>query len=163
FTVHLEHGYFNYQPNFFESLAKYNAYAVDGIWVGPDWQLASFIPWQPTLLDYLVLNAKTTHLLVALLQKKYDKPFCVPFQGVYEPMTNEEHLARYAMVVDGELYNGKRVKYISKETVVAERLEQEIRMFHSELAAARTKALSGIPGRELLRELAKRVRRRVVG
>jgi len=125
--------------------------------------VASFIPWEPTLLDYLVLNAQTTHLLVALVQKKYDKPFCVPFQGVYEPMTNEEHLARYAMVVDGELYDGKRVKYISKEKVVAERLEQETRAFHSELTAAHAKALAGISGRELLGELGKRIRRRVVG
>ncbi len=26
FTVHLEHGFFNYQPNFFECLARYNSY-----------------------------------------------------------------------------------------------------------------------------------------
>jgi hypothetical protein len=163
FTVHLEHGFFNYQPNFFDALARYNSYEVSGIWVGPGWQVASFIPWEPNLLDYLVLNAQTTHLLVALVQKKYDKPFCVPFQGVYEPMTNEEHLARYAMVVDGELYDGKRVKYISKETIVAERLEEETRTFHNELAASRAKALAGISGRALLGELGKRIRRRVVG
>jgi hypothetical protein len=78
-------------------------------------------------------------------------------------MTNEEHLARYAMVVDGELYDGKRVKYISKEKIVAERLEEETRTFHSELTAARAKALAGISGRELLGELGKRIRRRVVG
>jgi hypothetical protein len=142
FTVHLEHGFFNYQPNFFDALARYNSYEVSGIWVGPGWQVASFIPWEPNLLD---------------------KPFCVPFQGVYEPMTNEEHLARYAMVVDGELYDGKRVKYISKEKIVAERLEEETRAFHNELSAARAKALAGISGRELLGELGKRIRRRVVG
>jgi hypothetical protein len=163
FTVHLEHGFFNYQPNFFEALARYNSYEVSGIWVGPGWQVASFIPWEPSLLDYLVLNAQTTHLLVALLQKQYDAPFCVPFQGVYEPTTNEDHMARYAMVVDGELYDGKRIKYISKDRVVAERLEEETRVFHSELAATRSKVLSAISGWELLEELGKRVRRRVVG
>src|SRR6516165_8705520 len=160
FTVHLEHGFFNYRPNFFEALARYNSYEVSGIWVGPGWQVASFIPWEPSLLDYLVLNAQTTHLLVALLQKQYDTPFCVPFQGVYEPTTNEEHLARYAMVVDGELYDGKRIKYISKERVVAERLEEETRVFHSEIAAARAKVLAAISGWELLGELRKRIRRR---
>jgi len=163
FTVHLEHGFFNYQPNFFEALARYNSYEVSGIWVGPGWQVASFIPWEPSLLDYLVLNAQTTHLLVALLQKQYDTPFCVPFQGVYEPTTNEEHMARYAMVVDGELYDGKRIKYISKDRVVAERLEEETRVFHSELVATRSKVLSAISGWELLEELGKRIRRRVVG
>jgi hypothetical protein len=57
-------------------------------------------------------------------------------------MTNEEHLARYAMVVDGELYDGKRVKYISKEKIVAERVKEETRMFFNELAAARTKVFA---------------------
>lgn len=47
FTVHLDHGFFNYQPNFFECLARYNSYETLGIWVGPDWSLASFIPWGP--------------------------------------------------------------------------------------------------------------------
>ena len=141
FTVHLEHGYFNYQPNFFESLAKYNAYDVFGIWVGPDWQLASFIPWQPALLDYLVLNAKTTHLLVALLQKQYDKPFCVPFQGVYEPMTSDQHLARYAMVVDGEIFDAARAR--------------------RHVTAARSARLAELPGRDLLAELSRRIRRRL--
>jgi hypothetical protein len=47
--------------------------------------------------------------------------------------------------------------------VVAEQLEQETRMFHSELAAVRAKVLSAISGRELVGELGKRIRRRVVG
>jgi hypothetical protein len=34
FTVHLEHGFFNYQPNFFEALARYNSYEVLGISLG---------------------------------------------------------------------------------------------------------------------------------
>ena len=67
------------------------------------------------------------------------------------------------LFVDGELYDGKRIKYISKERVVAERLEQETRVFHSELAAARAKVLAAISGWELLGELRKRIRRRVVG
>ena len=67
------------------------------------------------------------------------------------------------LFVDGELYDGKRIKYISKERVVAEQLEQETRMFHSELAAVRAKVLSAIFGRELVGELGKRIRRRLVG
>jgi hypothetical protein len=66
------------------------------------------------------------------------------------------------MVVDGELYDGKRIKYISKDSVVAERLEEETRVFHSELAATRSKVLAAISGWELLEELGKRIRRRVV-
>ena len=56
FTVHLEHGFFNYQPNFFEALAKHNGYETLGVWVGPDWQLGSLIPWERDVLDYLTLT-----------------------------------------------------------------------------------------------------------
>jgi len=119
FTVHLEHGFFNYQPNFFEALARYNSYDTLGIWVGPGWQLASFVPWDPMLLDFLTLNAKTTHLLVVAQRKMYDKEFCVPFQEIYEGMVPDEVRSRYAMVVDGEVLDSKRVKYLTKDSVLA--------------------------------------------
>src|SRR5437588_5894902 len=145
FTVHLEHGFFNYQPNFFEALARYNSYEVHGVWVGPGWQANSFIPWEPNLLDYLVIDSKTTHLLVVLLQKMYDKPFCVPFQGIYEPMTDEKYLGRYCMVVDGELYDGQRVKRVSAIQQASQATE-----------TARSVTVEQIPGRALLKELGKR-------
>src|SRR5262245_26318487 len=126
FTVHLEHGFFNYQPNFFEALARYNSYETLGIWVGPDWQLASFIPWDPILLDYLALSSKTTHLLVVAQRKMYDKPFCVPFQESYENMVPDEVRSRYNMVVDGEVLDGKRVKYLTKDEILAKDYQTQI-------------------------------------
>jgi hypothetical protein len=126
FTVHLEHGFFNYQPNFFESLARYNSYETLGIWVGPDWQLASFIPWDPALLDFLSLSSKTTHLLVVAQRKMYEQPFCAPFQEVYENMVPDEARGRYTMVIDGEVMDGKRVKYLTKDTVLANQYMSEI-------------------------------------
>ena len=89
FTVHLEHGFFNYQPNLFDALARYNSYQTLGTWVGPDWSLSSLVPWEPRLLEFLTLNAKTTHLLVVLQRKLHDTEFCIPIQGVYEPMLPE--------------------------------------------------------------------------
>ena len=126
FTVHLEHGFFNYQPNFFEALARYNSYETLGIWVGPDWQLASFIPWDPMLLDYLAIGSKTTHLLVVAQRKMYDQPFCVPFQEIYENMIPDEARSRYSMVVDGEILDGKRVKYLTKDEILAKEYKTEI-------------------------------------
>jgi hypothetical protein len=126
FTVHLEHGFFNYQPNFFEALARYNSYETLGLWVGPDWQLASFIPWDPILLDYLAFNSKTTHLLVVAQRKMYDKPFCVPFQEIYENMVPDEARSRYPMVIDGEIFDGKRVKYLTKDEILAKEYKTEI-------------------------------------
>jgi SAM-dependent methyltransferase len=135
FTVHLEHGFFNYQPNFFEALARYNSYETLGIWVGPDWQLASFVPWDPMLLDFLTLNAKTTHLLVVAHRKMYDKEFCVPFQEIYENMVPDEARSRYAMVVDGEVLDSKRVKYLTKDSVLAKEYLTQITGLNNWIAA----------------------------
>ena len=126
FTVHLEHGFFNYQPNFFEALARYNSYETLGVWVGPDWQLTSLVPWDPILLDYLSMNSKTTHRLVVVQRKMYDKEFCVPFQEIYENMVPDKVRGRYAMVIDGEVLDSKRVKYLTKDSVLAKEYVTQI-------------------------------------
>jgi hypothetical protein len=113
FTVHLEHGFFNYQPNLFDALARYNSYETLGTWVGPDWSLSSLVPWEPRLLEFLTLSAKTTHLLVVLQKKLHDTEFCIPIQGVYEPMLPESAVDRYQLVVDGQYY--RRAQQVSKE------------------------------------------------
>jgi SAM-dependent methyltransferase len=113
FTVHLEHGFFNYQPNLFDALARYNSYETLGTWVGPDWSLSSLVPWEPRLLEFLTLSAKTTHLLVVLQKKLHDTEFCIPIQGVYEPMLPESAIDRYQLVVDGQYY--RRAQQVSKE------------------------------------------------
>ena len=135
FTVHLEHGFFNYQPNFFEALARYNSYETLGVWVGPDWQLASLIPWDPILLDYFSMNSKTTHRLVVVQRKMYDKPFCVPFQEIYENMVPDEARSRYSMVIDGEILDGKRVKYLTKDEILAKEYKTEILGLNNWIAA----------------------------
>jgi chromosome segregation ATPase len=49
----------------------------------------------------------------------YEKEFCVPFQEIYEDMVPDEVRSRYAMVVDGEVMDSKRVKYLTKDAVLA--------------------------------------------
>ena len=143
FTVHLDHGFFNYQPNFFEALARYNSYKTLGIWVGLDWTLSSFVPWQPQLLDYLVMNGKTRHLLLVLQEKMYDTEFSVPIQGVYESMLPEVATSRYQLVVDGEYYSGRRFTHVVQS------------------APSNRATIDNYPGREIARELGKRVLRRL--
>lgn len=143
FTVHLEHGFFNYQPNFFEALSQYNGYKIYGVWIGPGWESLSLIPWEPNILDYMILNSKTTHLLVVLMQKQYNKEFCVPFQKVYEQMTPDDVMARYCLVVDGRLYDGTRVKHLTERDLPIET------------------HLRNAPGSKLLREVAYRMKRRI--
>ncbi len=137
FTVHLDHGFFNYQPNFFECLARYNSYETLGLWVGPDWQLPSFVPWQPALLEFLALSAKTTHLLVVALRKLYANDFRVPFQNHYEDTAPESALSRYALTVDGESVSGARIKYLSRRDLLAKDYLAEIQELKASLNACR--------------------------
>jgi hypothetical protein len=69
--------------------------------------------------EFLTLNAKTTHLLVVLQKKLHDTEFCVPIQGVYEPMLPESATDRYQLVVDGEYYSVRRAQQITKEVSYA--------------------------------------------
>ena len=59
-------------------------------------------------MEFLTLNAKTTHLLVGLQRKLHDTEFCIPIQAAYEPMLPESAKDRYPPVVDGEYYRGRR-------------------------------------------------------
>jgi hypothetical protein len=120
FTVHLEHGFFNYQPNFFEALARFNSYQTLGVWIGPDWTLSSLVPWEPKLLDFLTLKSSTTHLLVVLQRKLTDTEFCVPVQGAYEHMLPDTAMSRYQLVVDGEYYSGRRIRQVTREITHAQ-------------------------------------------
>jgi len=135
FTAHIEHGFFSYHPNLFQALARYNSYQTCGIWVGPGWQAASLIPWEKDILDYMVINSHTTHLLVVLLRKMYDRPFCTPFQADYEDLAPDDAMARYCMIVDGEQLDGKRLKQLTTEGLVAERVAQETLAIRNELAS----------------------------
>ena len=169
FTVHLEHGFFNYQPNLFDALARYNSYKTLGVWIGPDWTMSSFIPWQPLLLDFLTLNSKTTHLLVVLQQKLSNTDFCVPIQGVYEDMVPDEAVARYQLVVDGAYYSGQRFRHITEEGIVADAiakkhsaLENRLRFTEEQLKRKfEDHGLADYPGREVVKEIFRRIRRRL--
>jgi hypothetical protein len=103
FTVHLEHGFFNYQPNVFTALARYNSYDILGMWVGLDWRLSSLVPWEPQLLDHLHFYAGTTHVLFVALRKTSDVAFRVPLQGVYETMTAPASARRYELPILGKV------------------------------------------------------------
>jgi hypothetical protein len=92
-------------------------------------------------LEFLTLNAKTTHLLVVLQRKLHDTEFCIPIQGVYEPMLPESARDRYQLVVDGEYYSGHRAFQVQTE-------RKEV-------------SLHDIPAAELARHLGRRIVRRV--
>lgn len=152
FTVQLEKAFFGYQPNYFEALARYNSYRTLAFWLGVDEQSPALIPWQPSVLDYLTLSAKTTHVLVVVLQKMYPTDFCVPFQVCYESMIPKKNLARYRVVVDGRYVDAVAAMQFRSASLSAAPVMTE--------AQARM-ALSAAPGIELVRELGRRVKARL--
>jgi hypothetical protein len=135
FAGYFDHGFFNYQPNFFEALARYNSYQTLGMWIGPDKDLTAFIPWDASLLDCLSFSSKTTQALVVLHRKLHDQEFCVPFQGVYEQLASEHVLSRYAMVVDGQVLDAKRVKNLTKDRLMAEEYQPQIQHLNNVIAS----------------------------
>ena len=56
----------------------------------------------------------------------YDTDFCVPFQEVYEDMTPEDARSRYSMVIDGDVLDSKRVKYLTKDSLLAKEYSTQI-------------------------------------
>ena len=84
-----------------------------------DWSQLSLVPWEPRLLEFLTLNAKTTHLLVILQKKLHGTEFCVPIQGVYEPMLPEGATDGYHLVADGEYYSVSGLTKVTKEVSYA--------------------------------------------
>src|SRR5437870_369172 len=126
FLGQVDHGFFNYQPNLFDALARYNSYHTLGIWVGIDWQLSSLIPWEPKLLEFLVLSPKSTGLLIVLQRKMYAHEFQVPFQGRFEQTQTSDVSLRYAFVVDGEVYDGQRDKFVTRDSLMAEEVARRV-------------------------------------
>jgi hypothetical protein len=91
--------------------------------------------------EHLTLNAKTTHLLVVLQRKLHDAEFCVPIQGVYEPMLPASATERYQFVVDGEYYSGRRMHQMQTEN--------------------KDVSLQDIPAAEIAKHLGRRIVRKV--
>ncbi|MBS4047982.1 MAG: hypothetical protein KG075_16680 [Alphaproteobacteria bacterium] len=106
FLRYVDHGYFNYQPNFFEDLAIHNDYEIIGIWINLDRGRCHLIPWHRTLLEKLRLDNLDMNIFV-LFRKTSDAPFALPVQGTYAGSLPEPSLRRYEYLVDGRLIKGR--------------------------------------------------------
>ena len=141
FHGHVHHGFFNYQPCLFESLARFNSYEILGLWLQLSRARPSMIPWEPRLMEHLILPPGGRCVITVLLRKRNDLEFCVPFQGRYELVQAKSSMTRYTYNVDGEYVNGARNFYVTSK---GSKLRQ-------------------IPGRTLFRELLRRIRIRLGG
>jgi hypothetical protein len=96
---YLEHGFFNYHPNFFHALAAANAYEILGVYYCPTMSSATLIPWSPEILGYLTMTAKTAGGLFVALRRTTGDPFAAPQQGRYGQFVP-------APPLDGRVLNG---------------------------------------------------------
>ena len=140
FLGSVDHGFFNYNPNFFLALARFNAYEVMGLWICPSGTF-SLIPWSKSILKHLKAAQDPTLsvLLYCVYRKTNNLEFCIPFQDGYESQQDEQNLMRYQYNVDGRLVSGKYAVTLSEKEGV----------------------LVKTPGKLLIKELLKRISRRM--
>lgn len=136
----IDHGFFNYNPNFFSALAKFNAYELLGLWLSPVGTF-TLIPWSDSMVKHLKATTDPEYyvLLYCLLRKTNDLEFCVPFQGSYESQQHPDNLKRYSYNIDGHLMSGTYAVQLS----------------------AKQGFLGNISGKALLSEVSRRIRRRL--
>lgn len=105
FLGYVDHGYYSFQPCFYNELAAANDYDILGMWLNPHPRLnLCFIPWKKEILDFLDLKATNNSGLFVLMRKNGDGPFKPPFQGRYEKNYEGEFSAMYTpTVVGGEM------------------------------------------------------------
>ena len=142
FLGFIDHGFFNYNPNFFSALARCNSYEVLGLWVCPLGS-ATLFPWANGAILKHLKASQDSELYVDLfcaLRKTTDVEFCTPFQEGYEAAMTSDALERYSYVVDGVRLSGSLAFQISQK--------------HRSIETA--------SGRSLLKELIRRVKKRLL-
>jgi hypothetical protein len=65
-------------------------------------------------------------LLVVLHRKRFDTEFCIPFQGVYETTKTDDISANYCFVVDGDYYDGRRERFITRAQITEEYIQEQV-------------------------------------
>jgi hypothetical protein len=141
FLGYIDHGFFNYNPNFFSSLARFNSYEVLGLWLSPT-NTATLLPWgKGDMLKHLRVSQDDEHNvgLFCAFRKTSDASFCVPFQAAYEPQMTQDSFERYSYTVDGARLSGALCFQLSR----------------------RNTPIDMASGRLLLKELVRRVKRRL--
>jgi hypothetical protein len=83
FQGYLNHGFYNYHPNFYSDLATANGYEMIGIFVNIDAETSDLTSYSSTLMKHLSMTPLSTMGLFAVMRKLKDEEFRTPFQGKY--------------------------------------------------------------------------------
>ena len=83
FQGYLNHGFFNYQPAFYRTLASANNYKLIGLYLNIDSEAGDISTFSEAMMSHLILTPKSMMLLLAVFQKNDNREFCLPFDGKY--------------------------------------------------------------------------------
>jgi hypothetical protein len=135
FLGSIDHGFFNYNPNFFQALASFNSYEIMGLWLSFP-SSPTLVPWNKNMIPVFnsFVNEEEGISLICLLKKNHDLDFCIPFQKGYEGAQAESNLARYNYVIDAKIISG--------------------------VDALRKRSVDDLSGRQILKELKLRILKR---
>jgi len=92
FQGYIDHGFYNYQPSFFEDMAYENRYEIIEKFViiskaEDAAESAQIIPYsKDTFVDIYKRDKDSDALLYYALRKQNNKDFRIPFQGIYDPL-----------------------------------------------------------------------------
>ncbi len=80
FQGNLNHGFYNYHPNFFSDLAIANNYEIIGIFLNMDPDAGDLTSYSSALMKHLSMTALSTMSLFVVLRKVKEEEFRTPFQ-----------------------------------------------------------------------------------
>lgn len=139
FQGYINHGFYNYQPCFFEDLAFENQYTiiqkyviVDEIGSPDSAESAEMMPYsEKEFLDVFKNDKKTEAVLYYALKKEEDSDFRIPFQGIYDPflLTSykrtflEKASQKFAMTFfNGPNSVGRRITKLAKRCLFSDKM-----------------------------------------
>jgi hypothetical protein len=83
FQGYMNHGFFNYQPCFYRSLAAANNYRLLGLYLSINSDAGDISVFSESLMRHLTVPPNSTMMLLAVFQKCSDDEFRVPYDGKY--------------------------------------------------------------------------------
>lgn len=121
FQGYLNHGFYNYQPNFFKDLAITNNYSIIGMYLNIDHKSGDLIPYNDQLMSYFSLNPTSTIGIVVVLKKNTSEKFKTPFDGKYRDLSllpPEDMRVTFQYIPGPRLERGKDIHSMSIKRLI---------------------------------------------
>ena len=94
----VNHGYYNYHPRFVYEMAQANGYEIVKIWFTVDF-MSQLIEYN---LDDFYLHDDRDLMIYTVLRKRYDRPFRLPFDSIFDEENQLEDYKQSQSIKDKE-------------------------------------------------------------